>query len=64
MKELPFAGRMPIFIGDDQTDYGGFAAVRRDGGLAIAVGPRVSSEWRLPGPTAVRRWLEQLAVPA
>jgi trehalose 6-phosphate phosphatase len=64
MKEPPFAGRTPIFIGDDQTDYGGFAAVRRDGGLAIAVGPRVSSEWWLPGPTAVRRWLEQLAVPA
>lgn len=64
MQESPFAGRMPIFIGDDQTDYGGFAAVRRHDGMAIAVGTRVKAEWWLPGPAAVRRWLEQLAVPA
>jgi len=63
MREAPFAGRTPIFIGDDQTDYGGFQAVRRFEGLAIAVGPRVKSEWWLPGPTAVRSWLEQLAGP-
>jgi len=69
MREAPFAGRTPVFIGDDQTDYGGFAAVRRFDGLAIAVGPRVQSEWWLPGPSAVRDWLarlvasDQLAVP-
>ena len=61
MREAPFTGRMPIFIGDDQTDYGGFDAARREGGLAIAVGPRVTSEWWLPGPAAVHRWLAQLA---
>ncbi|MEO8063209.1 MAG: trehalose-phosphatase [Pseudomonadota bacterium] len=61
MREVPFTGRTPIFIGDDLTDCGGFEAVRREGGLAIAVGPRVTSEWWLPGPTAVHRWLEQLA---
>jgi trehalose 6-phosphate phosphatase len=61
MQEAPFQGRQPIFIGDDVTDYGGFAAVRRLGGLAIAVGPRVKSEWWLPDPRAVRLWLEQLA---
>jgi trehalose 6-phosphate phosphatase len=60
MAEPPFAGRTPIFIGDDQTDYGGFAAVRRFQGMAIAVGPRVKSDWWLPGPGAVRQWLEQL----
>jgi trehalose 6-phosphate phosphatase len=63
MQEAPFKGRVPIFIGDDQTDYGGFAAVRRFDGLAIAVGPRVKSEWWLPGPKAVHEWLEQLAAP-
>ena len=62
MAEEPFKGRLPIFIGDDQTDYAGFAAVRRFDGLAIAVGPRVKSEWWLPDPRAVHRWLEQLAV--
>jgi len=61
MEELPFRGRQPIFIGDDQTDYGGFAAVRRFGGMAIAVGPRVQSEWWLPGPADVRQWLGELA---
>jgi trehalose 6-phosphate phosphatase len=61
MREAPFTGRTPIFIGDDVTDYGGFEAVRREGGLAIAVGPRVKSQWWLPGPAAVHRWLEQLA---
>jgi trehalose 6-phosphate phosphatase len=61
MQEAPFRGRVPIFIGDDQTDYGGFDAVRRFEGLAVAVGPRVKAEWWLPGPVAVRQWLEQLA---
>jgi trehalose 6-phosphate phosphatase len=61
MEEPPFHGRQPIFIGDDQTDYGGFAAVRRFNGVAIAVGPRVHSEWWLPGPAAVRQWLGELA---
>jgi trehalose 6-phosphate phosphatase len=61
MEEPPFRGRLPIFIGDDVTDYGGFAAVRRFDGLAIAVGPRVKSEWWLSDPRAVRSWLEQLA---
>jgi trehalose 6-phosphate phosphatase len=60
MQEAPFAGRTPIFIGDDQTDYGGFAAVRRDHGIAIAVGSLVSSEWWLPNPRAVRQWLVAL----
>ncbi|MEO8017579.1 MAG: trehalose-phosphatase [Pseudomonadota bacterium] len=64
MEEDPFRGRQPIFIGDDQTDYGGFAAVRRFDGLAIAVGSRVKSDWWLPGPAAVRQWLEHLAAQA
>jgi trehalose 6-phosphate phosphatase len=61
MREAPFSGRIPIFIGDDITDLGGFEAVRRAGGMAIAVGSRVQSEWWLPGPAAVRAWLERLS---
>ena len=60
MEEAPFRGRQPIFIGDDQTDYGGFAAARRFDGLAVAVGSRVKAEWWLPGPAAVRQWLTEL----
>ena len=57
LREAPFAGRLPIFLGDDVTDRDGFAAVLKHGGLAIAVGDRVSAQWRLPDPAAVRGWL-------
>jgi len=57
MSEPPFAGRFPIFIGDDQTDRAAFEAVTRVQGMAIAVGPRVTAPWWLPDPAAVRAWL-------
>lgn len=57
LQEAPFAGRMPIYIGDDTTDCDGFAAVTRHEGMAIAVGNRVSTPWRLRDPAAVRAWL-------
>jgi trehalose 6-phosphate phosphatase len=60
MQEPPFAGRVPVFIGDDITDQDGFAAVRRHQGLAIGVGEITGTEWRLESPSAVRRWLESL----
>lgn len=61
MKEAPFAGRMPVFLGDDVTDFDGFAAVRRHGGMDVAVGDRVSAQWYLEGPAATRQWLSQVA---
>jgi trehalose 6-phosphate phosphatase len=60
MKEAPFAGRMPVFLGDDITDYEGFAAVRSHGGLDIAIGGRVSARWYLEGPGATYAWLTRL----
>src|SRR5690606_9584714 len=33
MKLPPYAGRLPVFIGDDITDEAGFAAVNALGGL-------------------------------
>jgi trehalose 6-phosphate phosphatase len=57
MTEAPFAGRLPIYIGDDQTDLAGFEAVGRVKGIAIAVGSRVRAPWWLPDPAAVRSWL-------
>src|SRR6266850_2723850 len=58
LAESPFQGRTPVFLGDDTTDVDGFAAVERRGGLAIAVGERVSAAWRLADPHAVRAWLQ------
>lgn len=41
MQEPPFAGRTPVFFGDDVTDEAGFAAVRELDGLAVSVGRRL-----------------------
>ena len=57
MTQAPFAGRMPVFIGNDPTDRSGFEAVARVNGLGIAVGSRVTAPWWLPDPAAVRSWL-------
>jgi trehalose 6-phosphate phosphatase len=38
MREVPFTGAMPIFVGDDETDEDGFAAAAALGGYGILVG--------------------------
>lgn len=61
MREMPFAGRRPVYVGDDLTDVDGFEAVREFGGHGIAVGDRVPAEYGLADVPAVRRWLAELA---
>lgn len=57
-REPPFAGRVPVFIGDDLTDEFGFACVNRLGGYSVKVGPGTSvATWRVADAGAVRRWL-------
>jgi trehalose 6-phosphate phosphatase len=59
MQEAPFAGRRPVFVGDDCTDEVGFATVQRLQGLGIKVGDGPSVAWqRLATPAAVRYQLQ------
>ncbi len=60
MTEAPFAGRTPVFLGDDTTDESGFAVVQPRGGIAIKVGSGPSlALHRLESPRAVYEWLVQ-----
>jgi trehalose 6-phosphate phosphatase len=63
MREAPFHGTRPVFLGDDLTDESGFAAVRTMGGLAIIVGPRrpTRAQYALPDVAAVHAFLSAIA---
>jgi trehalose 6-phosphate phosphatase len=63
MNAAPFAGRIPVFAGDDRTDEDGFAAVIARGGHAIRVGPEgaTSAPWRIADPARMRAWLGEIA---
>lgn len=58
MTQPPFAGRMPVFVGDDVTDEAGFAAVQALGGWGIKVGEGATmAQYRCMTPAALRGWL-------
>jgi len=58
MREAEFAGRIPVFIGDDLTDEFGFGVVNRLGGHSVKVGAGASAaRWRVADAAAVRAWL-------
>lgn len=61
MQEPPFAGRRPVFIGDDVTDEDGFAVVNALNGLSVRVGDAdapTEALHRLPDEAAVFAWLK------
>jgi trehalose 6-phosphate phosphatase len=65
LEEPPFAGRRPVFVGDDRGDESGFRHVERSGGLAIKVGAgRSFARHRLHDVDAVRAWIAALVPPA
>jgi trehalose 6-phosphate phosphatase len=62
MRIPPFAGRTPLFVGDDVTDESVFAILPELGGYGYSVGrdvPGVSGVFR--APQDVRDWLADLA---
>lgn len=60
MLEPPFAGGVPIMLGDDLTDEDGFKAAADLGGFGILVGPprRTAATFGLPDVDAVLAWLD------
>ncbi|MFL6549291.1 MAG: trehalose-phosphatase [Povalibacter sp.] len=62
MREQPFRGRQPLFIGDDVTDEAGFESVNLLQGISVRVGDfsSTAARYRLPNVQEVIRWLGAL----
>lgn len=63
MELAPFAGRVPVFAGDDFTDEDGFVAANTLGGLSVRVGDREPSHatHTLADTAALRAWIAEAA---
>ena len=63
LREPPFAGRTPLFVGDDITDEVGFASVQRLGGLGVKVGDGPTVAWqRIATPELFRQQLRDAVI--
>ena len=59
LDEPPFAGRPPVFAGDDVTDEAGFATINQRGGVSIRIGDGRPSAaaYGCPNVAALQAWL-------
>lgn len=56
--QAPFAGRLPVYVGDDRTDEDAFLSAQRLGGYGVKVGTgETAARYRLPSVTAVHLWM-------
>ncbi|MEJ2601851.1 MAG: trehalose-phosphatase [Gammaproteobacteria bacterium] len=65
MTVAPFAGRVPVFVGDDVTDEAGFSVVNELGGHSVQVTDPARdagtlARWSLPDIDAVSGWLSEV----
>ncbi|TCV93915.1 trehalose 6-phosphatase [Luteibacter rhizovicinus] len=63
LRSEPFAGRRPIYLGDDFTDEHAFVIVNAHGGSSIRVGTRepTVAGFTLPSPAGVHAWLADVS---
>jgi trehalose 6-phosphate phosphatase len=61
MGRAPFAGRMPVYAGDDFTDEDGFMTINTLGGLSVIVGDRrpTTARHAIVDTAALRAWLAE-----
>lgn len=65
LASAPFAGRTPVFVGDDLTDESGFDFVNTQGGVSIRVGSAegaTAARFQLGDPARLRQELAALVV--
>ena len=61
VREAPFAGTRPVFLGDDLTDEPGFVAAQELGGAGVLIGDRspTVAQYRLDSVDEALAWLKQ-----